>query len=185
MFSLIILYTLIIDLIDIITFVEAEELLNEECLKSTSIHEKMEKLAKKMHGSRFKLRVDEDDILNDAIAYYKSPSFDPTRPLRIQFTGQPAVDTGGVKREFFTQLKEQFISGEHFSNFEGPANRLLFKYNQQCLVAGIPKTLGTIISHSLVQPVWRISASGTISLLLLGNWRCGEGFCIYLGVGCI
>lgn len=124
--------------------------MNEGCLKSTSIHEKMVKLAKKMHGSRFKLRIDEDDILNDAIAYYKSPSFDPTRPLRIQFTGQPAVDTGGVKREFFTQLKEQFISGEHFSMFEGPANRLLFKYNQQCLGAGIPKMLGTIISHSLV-----------------------------------
>ena len=103
-----------------------------------------------MHGSRFKLRIAEDDILNDAIAYYKSPSFDPTRPLRIQFTGQPAVNTGGVKREFFTQLKEQFISGEHFSMFEGPANRLLFKYNQQCLGAGIPKMLGTIISHSLV-----------------------------------
>ena len=99
-----------------------------------------------MHGSRFKLRIDEDDILNDANAYYKSPSFDPTGPLRMQFTGQPAVDTGGVKRQFFTQLKEQFISGEHFSMFEGPANRLLFKYNQQCLGAGIPKMFGTIIS---------------------------------------
>ena len=111
---------------------------------------KWKNLLKKMHGSRFKLRIAEDDILNDAIAYYKSPSFDPTWPLRIQFTGQPAVNTGGVKREFFTQLKEQFISGEHFSMFEGPANRLLFKYNHQCLGAGIPKMLGTIISHSLV-----------------------------------
>ncbi|XP_044165556.1 uncharacterized protein LOC122949535 [Acropora millepora] len=129
---------------------ETEELLNEECLKSNSIHDELEKLAKKLNGPRFKLRIDEDDILNDAIAYYKSPSFDPTRPLRIQFTGQPAVDTGGVKREFFTQLKEQFISGEHFSMFEGPTNRLLFKYNQQCLGAGIPKMLGTIVSHSLV-----------------------------------
>ena len=27
----------------------------------------MEKLAKKIHGSRFKLRIDEDDILNDAL----------------------------------------------------------------------------------------------------------------------
>lgn len=159
--------------------------MNEECLKSTSIHEKMEKLAIKMHRSRFKLRIDEDDILNDAIAYYKSPSFDPTRPLRIQFPGQPAVDTGGVKREFFTQLKEQFISGEHFSMFEGPANRLLFKYNQQCLGAGIPKMLGTIISHSLVYLCGGFPHLAPSSLLLLGNWRCGEGFCIYLGVGYI
>ena len=34
--------------------------------------------------------------------------------------------------------------------FEGPANRLHFKYNQQCLGVGIPKILGTIINHSLV-----------------------------------
>ena len=148
-------------------------MLNEECLKSTSIHDKMEKLAKKMHGSRFKLRIDEDDILNDAIAYYKSPSFHPTRPLRIQFIGQPAVDTGGVKREFFTQLKEQFISGEHFSMFEGPANRLLFKYNQQCLGAGIPKMLGTIISQVLCTcvvdfPIWHHL---TIIIWQLEMWR--------------
>ena len=34
--------------------------------------------------------------------------------------------------------------------FEGPHNRLLFNYNQQCLSAGVPKIFETIIAHSLL-----------------------------------
>ena len=36
------------------------------------------------------------DILADAIKVYKSPMFDPTCPLVVQYKHQPAVDTGGV-----------------------------------------------------------------------------------------
>lgn len=55
-----------------------------------------------MSTQKEKIRVDEEDILNDAMAYFKDPSFDPTRRLRVLYTGQPAVDTGGVTRHFFS-----------------------------------------------------------------------------------
>lgn len=114
------------------------------------IKSKMAVLAKQMSGATFKLRVDENDILDDALVYYKSPSFDPKRPLRVYFNGQPALDTGGVKKEFFSGVKAKFIDSVGFNMFEGPHNRVLFNYNQQCLAAGIPKILGIIIAHSLL-----------------------------------
>ena len=67
--------------------------MNEECLKSTSIHDKMEKLAKKCMGHVSNSEQMKMTFSMMLLQYYKSPSFDPTRPLRIQFTGQPAVDT--------------------------------------------------------------------------------------------
>lgn len=119
--------------------------------KSTNASSVIERLARiNMTGSRMKLKVDEDDILGDALAYYKNPAFDARRPLRISFTGQPAIDTGGVCKEFFSAVKEQFVKGDAFSLFEGSEDNLLFSYNQQYLFAGLPKILGTIVAHSLV-----------------------------------
>ena len=82
--------------------------------------------------------------------YYKSPLFDACRPLRIYFNGQPAVDTGGVTREIFSGVNTRFIESPDINMFEGPHNRLLFNYNQQCLSAGAPKIFGTIIAYSLL-----------------------------------
>ena len=50
-----------------------------------------------------KIRIDdEDDILEEVLVYYKHPSLDPNIPIRIAFKCQPAIDTGGVTRQFFT-----------------------------------------------------------------------------------
>ena len=43
-----------------------------------------------------KLEVDQDDLIHDAVAFYKSSSFDACSPLRIAYEGQPAIDGGGV-----------------------------------------------------------------------------------------
>jgi len=37
----------------------------------------------KVNGPLLKLRVDEDDLLNDALKFYKGVTFDPSRPLRV------------------------------------------------------------------------------------------------------
>ena len=44
-----------------------------------------------------------EDIL-EALVYYKHPSFDSSIPLRISFKGQPAIDTGGITRQFFSDV---------------------------------------------------------------------------------
>ena len=123
---------------------ELDRLLDKSVWCSMGIPEKMKMLqSANVTGPLFKLKVDEDDILNDAVAFYKCPSFDPTRPLRISFNDQPAIDTGGVLREFFSTVKQKFIDGAGvFNMFEGPQERLLFKYDQSSLAAGIPSILG-------------------------------------------
>ena len=46
-------------------------------------------------GQREKLKIDEEDIMNDAMAYYKDKDFDPRKKLRILYKEQAAADTGG------------------------------------------------------------------------------------------
>ena len=101
-------------------------------------------------GPLYKLRVEEEDILADAVAFYKSPTFDPARPLRVSFNDQPAIDTRRVLRAFFSAVKEKFVEGKQFSIFEGPHQRSLFRFDQSCLAAGIPEILGKMVAQSLV-----------------------------------
>jgi hypothetical protein len=75
---------------------------------------------------------------------------DPARPVRLSFRGQTVIDTGGVLRVFFSAVKEKFCAAELFSIFEGPQSRLLFRYDQSCLAAGIPEILGKLVAQSLV-----------------------------------
>ena len=125
--------------------------LPDEVWSKMSISWKMNKLrSTRVTGRIFKLQVDEEDILTDAVAFYKSPAFDQARPLRVSYSNQPAIDTGGVLRQFFTTVKEKFINGGMFKMFEGPQERLLFNFKQSCLAAGIPQILGKLVAQSLV-----------------------------------
>ena len=103
--------------------------LPDEVWSKMSISWKMNKLCStRVTGPIFKLQA---DILTDALAYYESPAFDPARSLRVSYSNQPAIDTGGVLRQFFTTVKEKFINGGMFKMFEGPQERLLFKTNSE------------------------------------------------------
>lgn len=84
-----------------------------------------QKIYNKVTGTLLKMRIDADDILTDAIALYKRSDFDPYRPVRVSFNGQLAVDTGGVKRQFFSNLFEKFVESTDLRLFEGPPSRLL------------------------------------------------------------
>jgi len=111
----------------------------------------LEALGKKIVGDRVKVKVDPEDLLSDALAVYKSTSFDPTCPLLIQYRLQPAIDTGGVLREFYSDVFREFVVNTGMKVFEGPPERLQFCYNHQALTCGLPKMLGTMIAHSLCQ----------------------------------
>ena len=51
-----------------------------------------------------KIKVDREDLLMDILHHHKSPDFDPAFPIKIQVRGEPAVDTGGVLRQAFTEF---------------------------------------------------------------------------------
>ena len=91
------------------------------------------KIYTKVNGTLLKVRVDADDLLSDALAFYKRSDFDPSRPVRVYFNGQPGIDTGGVKRQFFSDLFERLTASTDLKLFEGPPTRLFLSYNQHAL----------------------------------------------------
>ena len=81
--------------------------------------------------------------------------------------GQPAVDTGGVSRHFFSQLL-QVISEMLFqgTNYKGPI------YNADTVASGMMKYIGTIIVHSIIffrSPGFPVF-SPSVKLSLHYNW---------------
>lgn len=149
--------------------------------KADSLEAVLKELQKGLSTQKENLRVDEDDILSDAMAYYKDPNFDPRKCLRILYSGQPAVDTGGVTRHFFSQLLE-VISNMFFhgSSYKSPV------YNADIVASGMMKYIGTIIVHSILQggpgfpvfspSVYRYIATGDIdTAMVMLNYRdCSE-----------
>ena len=100
-----------------------------------------------MSNEKEKLKVDEDDLLKDGLAYYKDPEFDPKKNLRVMYNNQPAADTGGVARHFFTQLlhlvSNQFFHGDCFK---------MPIYSTQIVGSNMMKLVGTILVQC---PPWR------------------------------
>ncbi|KAK2561653.1 hypothetical protein P5673_015005, partial [Acropora cervicornis] len=113
--------------------------------KPDYLDEVLKELQRCFSTQKEKVKVEEEDVLYDASAYFKDPCFNPTKCLRIVYTGQPAVDTGGVSRHFFSQLlqviSEMFFQG---TNYKSPI------YNADTVASGTMKYIGTIIAHSIL-----------------------------------
>ena len=63
-----------------------------------------ENLRGQVNGKIVRLTVTEETAVEDALAYYKHPDFDARCPIRITFEKQPAVDTGGPRRQFYSMV---------------------------------------------------------------------------------
>ena len=113
--------------------------------KADFLNEVLRELLRGFSTQKEKLKGDEEDVLNDALVYYKDPYFDPTKRLRIVYTGQPAVDKDGVSRHFFSQLlqviSEMFFQG---TNYKSPI------YNADTVASDVMKYIGIIIVHSIL-----------------------------------
>ncbi len=68
-------------------------------------------IREKLNGERKRLRVEQGFVLEEALAHYKSHNFDASETLVIQYRGQAAIDTGGVLRQFFTDVFEEMVNG--------------------------------------------------------------------------
>ena len=72
-----------------------------------------------------KLKVDKEDIVMYFFHFYKSPEFDPVVPVKVQMRGEPAVDTGGVLSQAFTDVFGEILSGKSYLRlFRGSNQRL-------------------------------------------------------------
>ena len=119
-----------------------------------------------MGQEKVKVTIGEEDILNDALTYYKSPAFDAKKKLRIRFKGQPAVDTGGVTREFFTKLFQ--VVCEMF--FQGGKYKIPV-YSADIVASGLMQYFGTMIVHSILQggPGFPVFSPSVYCYIATGN----------------
>ena len=137
------------------------------CCDTQDLNAELRDLQKNFSSDqREKLKIDEEDVLNDAMAYYKDQDFDPRKKLRIVYSGQPAADTGGVIRQFYTQLLK--VIADTF--FQGDTYRSPV-YNCDMVASGVMKLVGTIIVHSVLQggPGFPIFNPGVYNYLAKGK----------------
>ncbi|CAB3983546.1 G2 M phase-specific E3 ubiquitin- ligase-like [Paramuricea clavata] len=78
-------------------------------------------------------------------------AFDPETPLHITFIDKPAIDGGGLLRQFFTDLFSCIIEGKPMSLFLGECGRNCPTHSPQGVFLGMIEIVGKIIAHSLVQ----------------------------------
>ncbi|XP_062499230.1 uncharacterized protein LOC134176580 [Corticium candelabrum] len=102
--------------------------------------------------ARMRLTVSRTDLLADAIAFFKSGQYHHDRPLNVRFEGEPAVDGGGPRREFFSLLLQKMLSPtSQYRLLEGRPGRYLPMHNLDALVGGLFKVYGQIIAASALQ----------------------------------
>lgn len=95
----------------------------------------------------YRITVRRNEIWKDAIQSLKR-SFNESKHLRFTFLGEPAVDDGGPKREFFMLFMNSLNSQE--SLFEGPLDRRVLRHNTSALDKDVYKIVGKIIALSVI-----------------------------------
>ena len=71
-----------------------------------------------------KLDVDNQEIWEDAVAFYKSSRLDFSRQVKVQISDQPAIDAGGVRAQFYSTVYDAFATNSKVTLFDGAARRL-------------------------------------------------------------
>lgn len=75
------------------------------------------------------LHVRRNHIWHDALRAISKPAFDPLLPVRVTFIGEPAVDDGGPRREFFSLALMKM--SEDTTIFQGSPECRSFVHNMQ------------------------------------------------------
>lgn len=111
---------------------------------AVSLAEVLQSLADKViTGPEIKITIDSDDLIADTIAFYKnSTAFDASKRVRVQYKSQPAVDTGGIRREFFNDATKAIATFPAFKLLEGSDHRKLPAYNSTSVHSGLMEVLG-------------------------------------------
>ena len=67
-----------------------------------------------------------EDLVLDLFHYYKDSDFNPELQIKMQFRGEPAIDTGGVLRQAYEDAFLALAKGDAWLKmFQGPFERLV------------------------------------------------------------
>lgn len=81
------------------------------------------------------------------LAFYKGPRYDPHCALQVFLRGQPAIDTGGVRRQIFSEVFRQLAFSDHLGFFDGLPNQRRPAFRISTLSAGVMRRM---IGHSIL-----------------------------------
>ena len=119
---------------------------------------------------KLKVSVDFDDMWADMVGQYKSPNMYLHSRLRIILDGKPSIDTGGVRRQVYSSIFDNFAHNHTIRLFDGPENHLRPVCTADARSSGLLKILGVMIAHSICQDGIRFSYLSYM-LLVYGWWR--------------
>lgn len=96
-----------------------------------------------------RINVRRSDIFNDGISAFKRASYDTTKVLKVHFIGEPAVDQGGPRREFFRLFLSEM--GHSSGLFCGWPDRLSPASNSQAVANKTFFICGKVIASMIIQ----------------------------------
>ena len=95
-----------------------------------------------------RVKVTAGEELSDLMMHYKDVSYNPLHPFKVSYRGSYAADAGGLTRQLFTAIFNNFRFDDSF--FEGEINRRLPKANPANSRSKALKTIGQMFVHSVV-----------------------------------
>jgi len=121
------------------------------CMDASQVLKNL-KLKMKGYGQAEKIKVDREDLVLDLFHYYKDSDFNPELQIKIQFRGEPAIDTGGVLRQAYEDAFLALAKGDAgLKMFQGPFECLVPIYRSDNVLNGVFEVLGKMVAHSMIQ----------------------------------
>ena len=91
--------------------------------------------------------INRGSILSDSIALFKQRDFDFNSPVMVTFEGEPAIDGGGPKCEYFTLLLRELLSASSAIRlFEGRDGKYLPFHNSDALRSKLFLVAGRMVA---------------------------------------
>ena len=94
--------------------------------------------------------ADDEEMVGAALSYYKHDRFNKAAYVRISMKHQPGIDTGGIRRQFFSVVFSDIALSRSVQVFDGPINQLRPSFRASNLSSGLISTIGTMIGHSFL-----------------------------------
>lgn len=98
-----------------------------------------------------KIDVNYLESWEDAIAFYKSSWLDFSKQIRVRINGQPAIDVGGVRAQFYSTVFDVFAKNSKIILFDGNARRLRPHCSAEARSSRLFTVLGMMVGHSIMQ----------------------------------
>uniref|UniRef100_A0A1X7US61 Death domain-containing protein n=1 Tax=Amphimedon queenslandica TaxID=400682 RepID=A0A1X7US61_AMPQE len=124
-----------------------------KCLKEgPTLESILSMLNQKMESAKsVVVTVHTDDMWRDIVRHYKSGSVDFGERLFIKLSNTLAIDAGGVRRQVYSTVYNEFHCNKHIELFTGPLHSLSPACTAEARSSGLFKILGSMVGHSIWQ----------------------------------